>query len=258
MTDLAYMVREDWGQQGTAMASQSLRIRGWLGDPPYVFATWDMKKFQSSNSADREFVGYVAPRAADRSVVDLSVLGQLRGGGKTLERALVVLHPYKDRDCDLLRDVVEAGSVARMFVIVWSPRDRVRTWLDGVGAVNLNTGAALETPDPDPVQLEAAKCWVSEQYNGLSSGNGKDAVVQLLRVFTAEGYALDADTWLRAFFAAGGEFDEAEKIAKLIKEMQHGVKHRIRERYRPEILTVLRERAAEVAPDLSTIQQADW
>jgi hypothetical protein len=44
--------------------------------------------------------------------------------------------------------------------------------------------------------------------------------VQLLRVFTAAGYPLDADTWLRAFFAAGGEFDEATKVAKLIKEMQ--------------------------------------
>jgi hypothetical protein len=94
----------------------------------------------------------------------------------------------------------------------------VRTWLDGVGAVNLHTRSALGAPDV--VQLEAAKCWVDEQYNGLSSGNGKDAVVQLLRLFSAAGYPLDADTWLRAFFAAGGRFDEATKVAKLIKEMQ--------------------------------------
>ena len=44
--------------------------------------------------------------------------------------------------------------------------------------------------------------------------------MQLLRVFTAAGCPLDADAWLRAFFAAGGEFDEATKVAKLIKEMQ--------------------------------------
>jgi hypothetical protein len=121
----------------------------------------------------------------------------------------------------------------------------VRTWLDGVGATNLHTGSALEAPDV--VQLEAAKCWVREQYNGLSGGNGKSAVVQLLRVFTAAGYPLDADTWLRAFFAAGGDFDEAAKVAKLIKEMQTGVRHRIKERYGPDILSVLRERATETA-----------
>ncbi|MDT0181456.1 hypothetical protein Q9S36_14835 [Microbacterium sp. ARD31] len=245
MTELAYMIREDWGQHGTAMVPQSAVIRDWLCDPPYVFATWDMKKYQSSNSADREFVDYVTPLASDRSVINLSELGQLRGSDKKLERPLAILHPYKVADCDLLREVVEAGSVGRVFVIVWSPRDMVRTWLDGMGALNLHTGEAVAAPDP--VQLEAAKCWVNEQYNGLSSGNGKDAVVQLLRVFTAAGYALDANIWLRAFFAAGGEFDEAEKVAKLIKEMQQGVKHRIRERYRPEILTVLRERATEAA-----------
>ena len=46
------------------------------------------------------------------------------------------------------------------------------------------------------MQLEAARCWVNGQYNGLSSGNGKAAVVQLLRAFTSAGYPLDADTWL--------------------------------------------------------------
>jgi hypothetical protein len=117
----------------------------------------------------------------------------------------------------------------------------VRTWLDGIGAVNLHTSAALGAPDA--VQLEAARCWVDEQYNGLSSGNGKAAVVQLLRVFTSAGYPLDADTWLRAFFAAGGEFGQATNVAKLIKEMQAGTQHRITARYRPEILSVLRERA---------------
>ncbi len=65
--------------------------------------------------------------------------------------------------------------------------------------------------------------------------------------FTAAGYPLDADTWLRAFFAAGGEFDEATKVAKLIKEMQGGTQHRIKARYRPDILSVLRERATETA-----------
>jgi hypothetical protein len=68
-------------------------------------------------------------------------------------------------------------------------------------------------------------------------------LVELLRVFTAASYPLDTDTWLRAFFAAGGEFDEAAKVATLIKEMQGRTRHRITERYGPDILSVLRERA---------------
>ncbi len=243
MTDLAYMVREDWGQRGTAMSQQSAVIREWLGGPPYVFATPDRGKYQSDNSADREFVKYIAHAADERRVIDLSDLDELRNSDKPLTRPLIVLHPYKEQDCDLLRETVTVGSVTRLFVIVWSPRDLVRIWLDGVGAVNLHTQAALAVPDA--VQFEAAMCWVDEQYNGLSSGNGKAAVVQILRAFTAAGYPLDADTWLRTFFAAGGEFHEAAKIAKLIKEMQGGTQHRVKPRYRNDIVDVLRERASE-------------
>ena len=245
MTELAYMVREDWAQHGTTMIPQSAVIRGWLGDPPFVFATWDMKKYKSDNSADREFVQYLAPSSTDRRVIDLSELRALADGERRLTAPLVVLHPYKDADCDLVREVFEAGTVERMFVIVWSPRDTVRTWLDGIGAKNLHAGAEQATPDA--VQIEAARCWVDEQYNGLGSGNGKASVVQLLRVFTAGGYPLDVDTWLAAYFAAGGEFRHAEEIEKFIKEMQRGVRHRIQERYRPDILSVLRERAAQGA-----------
>ncbi|MEU0511590.1 hypothetical protein [Amycolatopsis sp. NPDC006125] len=243
MTDLAYMVREDWAQYGTTMGEQSAVIREWLGRPPYVFAAADRKTHELDQSADAEFMTYVAPSADERHVIDLSDLNELRRSDKQLTAPLVVMHPYKERDCDLLREVVSADSVAKMFVIVWSPRDMVRTWLDGVRALNLHTGSVLEAPDA--VQLEAAKCWVSEQYNGLSSGNGKGAVVQLLRVFTAAGYPLDAEIWLRAFFAAGGEFEEAAKVAKLIREMRDGIRHRIKARYRPNILSVLQERATK-------------
>jgi hypothetical protein len=37
MTELGYMVREDWAQHGTTMIPQSAVIRDWLGDPPYIF-----------------------------------------------------------------------------------------------------------------------------------------------------------------------------------------------------------------------------
>jgi hypothetical protein len=93
------------------------------------------------------------------------------------------------------------------------------------------------------LQKEAAKCMVAEQYNGLSTGSGKAAVVQLLRAFTEAGYPLEREPWLQAFFAAGGEFRHAETISKLISEMKNGTKHRVQQRYRPEILSILRERA---------------
>jgi hypothetical protein len=243
MTELAYMVREHWTQHGTAMRQQSAVIREWLGNPPYIFATADRKKYEQANSADREFVTWVAPAADERRVVDLPAVTELRCPDKTLTRSLVVLHPYGEQHCDLLRGIVEVASIARLFVVVWSPRDMVRMWLDGLGAVDLHTGATFGSPDA--VQLEAARCWVDEQYNGLASGNGKAAVVQILRVFTSAGYPLDTDSWLRVFFAAGGKFRHAPTIAKLITEMQAGTRHRITARYRPEILSVLRERANE-------------
>jgi hypothetical protein len=67
MSELAYMVREDWAQRGTAMRQQSAVVRDWLGHPPYVFATADRKKYESDNGADREFVTYVAHAASDRN-----------------------------------------------------------------------------------------------------------------------------------------------------------------------------------------------
>lgn len=82
---------------------------------------------------------------------------------------------------------------------------------------------------------------VNEQYNGVSSGHGKDAVVQLLRAFTSSGYPLDAGASLRAFFAAGGTFRHAGSVAKFVKEMKAGTKHRVAPRFREEILDNLRE-----------------
>jgi hypothetical protein len=123
----------------------------------------------------------------------------------------------------------------------------VRPWLDGLSARNLNTGAGPEVPDP--VQLEAARCMVDEQYNGLSTGNGKAAVVQLIRAFTDGGYPLDRETWLKAFLTAGGKFRHAESISKLIMEMKKGTQHRVPQRYRPEILSILRDRVTTTPAD---------
>ena len=248
MTEIAYMTRKAWGQRGTSMVPQSAVIRDWLGEPPYVFAASDPKRLHEPNSADMEFVNYVAREKGLRRIVGPAELRKYAQEPNRFNGTLTVLHPYEHDHCDLLKELVDNDRVARLFVIVWSPSDIVRTWLDGMGARNLDAGSVHEAPDA--VQLEAAKCMVDEQYNGLSTGNGKAAVVQLIRTFTANGYPLEKEPWLKAFFAAGGEFRHAESISKLISEMKRGTKHRVQQRYRPEILSILQERASATPADL--------
>lgn len=234
------MVREDWAQQGTAMASSSARIRAWLGDGPVVFAVRDKRKFSDARSADLETAKYIVAGRVGNDVVDIADLTRLADGDRLVNVAVVVLHPFNRGDCEVLSEMIGSEAASRVFVLIWSPRDIIRVWLDGHGAVDLHTGKPL--PAPDPLQVAAAKLMVDEQYNGLGSGRGKDAVVQLLRAFTSLGYPLDGDAWLRAFFAAGGDFRHAESVAKLVNEMKAGTKHRVTRRYGDDILDILRER----------------
>jgi hypothetical protein len=241
MTDLAYMVREDWAQQGTAMVSGSARIREWLGDRPVVFAVTDMRKFnRADHGADLEAAEHIVPGRARHRVVDIADLARLADDDRVANVAVVVLHPFDQRDCEALSEMIKSEAVGRVFVLIWSPRDIIRTWLDAHGAVDLHTGAPLTAPDP--LQVAAAELMVNVQYNGLSSGRGKDAVVQLLRAFTSLGHPLDKDAWLRAFFAAGGAFRHADSVAKFVQEMKAGTKHRVKPRFRDGILDILRER----------------
>jgi hypothetical protein len=201
----------------------------------------DVKKFnRDDRSADLETAQFIAPDAATRRVFNISELGSLAREEKVIDHAVVILHPYSERDLDALGDAVKHDALGKVFVMIWSPRDMVRAWLDGLGAINLHTSEAL--PAPDPVMVEAGKSMVNEQYNGLSSGHGKDAVVQLIRAFTAAGYPLDVDAWLRAYFAAGGSFRHGESVAKLLGEMKKGTKHRVQTRYRDNIVEILRDR----------------
>jgi len=248
MTELAYMTREAWAQEGTSMVPQSAVIREWLGEPPYLFAASDLKRLREPNSADMEFINYVAVVKGSQRTMGVSELRKLAQESNRFNGTLTVLHPHEQDDCELLRELVANNKVARLFVIVWSPADMVRIWLDGAGARNLDTGSVEAI---DPVQLEAAKCMVGEQYNGLSTGNGKAAVVQLIRAFTDAGYVLEKEPWLRAFFAAGGKFQHAESVAKLISEMKKGTKHRVQQRFRPEILSILEQRASAGPAGLS-------
>lgn len=72
--------------------------------------------------------------------------------------------------------------------------------------------------------------------------------MQLVRAFAAEGYQVDPEIWLRAYFAVGGSFRHAASISKLVAEMKRGVRHRVTPRYRDEIFSILKERVAGRAP----------
>ncbi len=243
MTDLAYMVREDWAQLGTAMVPSSAHIRSWLGEGPFLFAVTDVRKFtDSGRNADVEAADYIAPGQTNRRVVNIADLVHLAEGDDCAHIPVVVLHPFGHRDCEVLRKAIGSGAFGRVFVMIWSLIDPIRPWLDARGATDVHTGASL--PAPDPLQVAAAELMVNEQYNGLSSGRGKEAVVQLLRVFSSSGYPLDEGAWLRAFFAAGGTFPHADSVSKFVRETKSGVRHRVKQAFRPEILDVLRERVS--------------
>jgi len=181
-----------------------------LGDGPMVFAVADMKTFNTDRSVDREAAEYIAAGRVGPNVVEIADLRRLADGDLLADAAVAVLHPVESRHYEAVSEMIGSGSAGRVFVLVWTPRDGMRAWLDGHGAVDLHTGASV--PAPDPLQVAAAAMMVGEQYNGLRSGRGKDVVVQLLRAFTDSGYPLDEDAWLRAFFAAGGGFRHADSV----------------------------------------------
>ena len=246
MTELAYMIRDDWGQHGTAMVPQSVVIRDWVGAAPYLLAVTDAEKFnRDDRGADIEAAEYIAPDKAERVVFDIKELARLGREDKVIDHAVVVIHPFEQRELETIRRAVEADSVGKLFVLIWSRYDKVHTWLDALGALNLHTQEPA--PANDPLLLTAAKMIKNEDYNGLSSGRGKDAIVQLVRAFGTEGYPVEPDPWLRAYFAVGGSFRHAESVEKLLKEMRAGTMHRVTQRYRDNIVEILRQQLVEDA-----------
>ncbi|MBT9276134.1 hypothetical protein KMZ32_18835 [Phycicoccus sp. MAQZ13P-2] len=129
---------------------------------------------------------------------------------------------------------------------IWARNDMVRHWLEGICATDLHHPAP-STP-PDPLHRAACELIVNEEYNGLSTGNGKATLVQLVRFIEVERYAADIDVWLRAYFAAGGSFRHAATVKKFVGEIRDGKRHRAPQRFRHEIVSILREQVERERP----------
>jgi len=102
----------------------------------------------SDGSLDLEAARFIAPDKATRIVLDVSELGAFARQGRTVDHAVVALHPRDERSLESMRIAAESGAVSRLFVLIWWPLDIVRTWLDGHGALDLHAGEAKEVPDP--------------------------------------------------------------------------------------------------------------
>jgi hypothetical protein len=246
MTVLSYMTRSDWAQNGTAMAEQSALVRHWLGERQYVFAVTDTTKLNDAGRpADVEVIDYMASSPRQPVVVDFAAL---RGLGDGAETAVVAVHPYEDRELESIRHLVEAGGCDRVFVMLWSETDRILPWLKGLEARDL---AADALPKPlHPLLVEAGKMITDVDYNGLSSGRGKDTVVHLVRALRDGGVPPDSHVWLQAYFAAGGDFRHSPQLEKLVREVYGGVKHRVAQRFEGDVLEILRARAERPSDEL--------
>jgi hypothetical protein len=239
MTALSYMTYLDWAQHGTAMDRQSALIREWLGTPPYVFAVADTSKLRGK-PADMQTIDFLSPTPSHSTIVNITDLARQNTSGAASSGRVVVMHPDDERELDATRRLAENGEYERIFVMIWTGQDHIRPWLDGQNAINLGTG---EVPHPlDPALTEAGRWIVDVEYNGLSSGRGKDTVVHLVRDFAADGVPTDPALWLRTYFAAGGSFRHAPSLEKLVREIRDGVRHRVTQRFQGNLVQHIRNR----------------
>lgn len=238
------MVREDWGQDGTAMVPQSAVIRSWLGASPYMFAVERAEALVAGRKGGHQgVISFIAPEEADRVVVSIDNVRGSLGSDSVLEHPITVVYPLQDGACEVLQRMVRDELFTRVFVMIWNEHDLVKTWLDGLGATNLHTGASVAPTAP--LLAEAIEMIRMAENNGLRGGRGKDAVVQLLRAFAGEGLPVDSATWVRAYFSGGGSFEYARDLKTLVDEYNRGVRHRVKAIYRDDIVQVLQERLAE-------------
>lgn len=244
MTEIAYLIREDWANHGRGMALNAARVHDWLAGRTHFVAVEDLKKIEG----DDETIEYISPRGTRKTMVTLEDIRNNMPSLGQINVPVLVMHPYLDRDLDTLRSAVAENWLTHIFVMVSAPSDPVRHWLDGLGATNLFTGTACSAPSP--LMQQAAHTIVNEEYNGLGSGRGKDITIQSLRAMKDAGHPLGTTAWARALFAAGASFESVATVTKFIKEMNGGTRHRIKPALRANIVEIWQKEidAAASAP----------
>ena len=245
MTDLAYMMFSDWANDGKGTSETSERIRSWIGETDaYIFC---VQKTEQLDSASREYgtAGLLleAIRSPHIKTVAASYAELSRLEGEQFDATLIATIPHGERETESLLRAIRSGTISKVVVIPLHEGELANYLFGGFEATNIVTGEQHELPDP--LLLEAARMMVDVSYNPLSSGRGKDTVLTLIHAFHVAGYPVDKDTWLGAYFAAGGECDDALVIAKLIDEIGRGTKHRYDNRFRSNIVEILEERVKQ-------------
>ena len=239
MTELAYMTWDEWAPKYEAIEGTSSTIRAWLGHPPYLFATTDARRYEEAASRDRNVVEHIAPTGHRHHVLAWDSFRKLLGEGDPFAETVALITPEEMQHWRLLSQLVEQDRVKRVFVLVFDGESLVRDWLDSRRAFHLVTGVRAEPADA--CLVEAARMLAA--IPDLRNGRGKNAAVQLVRTAADAGHAASAADWLRAFFVAGGDFESARDLRRLIQEVENGVRHRVTRAYVDDIWSLIEERA---------------
>ena len=242
MARLAYLTRWQWAA-GFRMTENSRVAHDWLAGSQHWLAMGKRTEL-ASGFCDGDAAALISPAATRLGVVEFQELASIRRPQGHLTDPVIFLHPSRDDEAALVRNLVECEYVADALVVVWSEQDMVRFWLEATSATNL----LPSTPSAraDALTIRACEAFLLEEYNGLDQGYGKDAVVQALTAMHKAGFGLVPEYWLRATLAAGGSIESARSVARFAKEINEGRRHRVNPRFREDILAVWR---AEVQGD---------
>ncbi|GIG34740.1 hypothetical protein [Cellulomonas pakistanensis] len=242
MEQLVYLNRWQWAHR-FQMEANSRPARSWLSERHHAVVVPDRGRLASDQDNDRVAMDFISASNTRIQVLEYS---ELRHLAPPPDLPFVFVHPYSDDEQQATRDFLTDHRTVPALVMVWREQDLIRLWLESRAATNLL--ASESTASADPVALRAARTMVSEEYNGLASGRGKDTVIHALRALRDAGYSLDPDFWARAILAADGSFESARTVAQFAREITAGRRHRVaKERFRPNIVSIWRDMVEQEA-----------
>ncbi|SJN10592.1 hypothetical protein FM113_09510 [Leucobacter sp. 7(1)] len=225
------------------MVERSERIRTWIGDTAaYVFCA-EKRDYCASMSGriERDLFEHIQTPTTKAITASFSELYKLKD--EKIDATLIALVPFREPDFESIRKAIEDDTFDKVVILIMREGEMSRSIARAYGALNLGTGVCDELPDS--LMVEAARMMVNEEHNGLSSGIGKDATLSLIHAFRQSGVPAQKEPWLAAYFAAGGEVRHAETVAKFIDEINKGTRHRYKQRYRANIVEIIKERMLE-------------